>query len=85
MTIDAGESAVLEKRAADAGMGTDADPLNDADAGTGESLDVYYSCLRCGTSASGAEISRLPEIKCICGFKVFTKVRPPVAKTVRAV
>ena len=24
------------------------------------------------------------EIKCICGFRVFTKIRPPVVKTVKA-
>ncbi|MCE2498904.1 MAG: RNA polymerase Rbp10 [Nitrosopumilaceae archaeon] len=50
-----------------------------------ERFDVHYSCLRCGTVTSGIEISRLPEIKCICGFKVFTKVRPPVVKSIRAI
>ncbi len=34
---------------------------------------------------SNTELSRLPEIKCICGFRVFTKVRPPVVKTVKAI
>ncbi len=50
-----------------------------------EAFDVNYSCLRCGTVVTNAELSRLPEIKCICGFRVFTKVRPPVVKTVKAV
>ena len=50
-----------------------------------ETFAVNYSCLRCGTMASNAELSRLPEIKCLCGFRVFTKVRPPVVKTVKAV
>ena len=50
-----------------------------------ETLDVVYSCLRCGTNVSNSELSRLPEIKCICGFRVFTKVRPPVVKTVKAI
>ena len=50
-----------------------------------ETFDVVYSCLRCGTTVSNTELSRLPEIKCICGFRVFTKVRPPVVKTVKAV
>ncbi len=50
-----------------------------------EAFDVTYSCLRCGTTVSNTELSRLPEIKCICGFRVFVKVRPPVVKTVRAV
>ncbi len=50
-----------------------------------EAFDVIYSCLRCATNVSNTELSRLPEIKCICGFRVFTKVRPPVVKTVKAV
>ena len=50
-----------------------------------EKFDVNYSCLRCGTVVSNTELSRLPEIKCICGFRVFTKVRPPVVKTVKAI
>jgi DNA-directed RNA polymerase subunit P len=50
-----------------------------------ETLDVNYACLRCGTLVSNTELSRLPEIKCICGFRVFTKVRPPVVKTVKAI
>ena len=48
-------------------------------------FDVIYSCLRCNTKASNSELDRLPEIKCICGFRVFTKVRPPIAKTVKAI
>ncbi len=50
-----------------------------------ETFDVIYSCLRCGTNVSNNELNRLPEIKCICGFRVFTKVRPPVVKSVKAV
>ena len=50
-----------------------------------EKFDVFYSCLRCNTKVSSSELSRLPEIKCICGFRVFTKVRPPIVKTVKAV
>nr|WP_249111121.1 RNA polymerase Rbp10 [Nitrosopumilus sp. K4] len=52
---------------------------------TTETFDVNYSCLRCGTMVSNTELSRLPEIKCICGFRVFTKVRPPVAKSIKAI
>ena len=52
---------------------------------TTETFDVIYSCLRCGTNVSNTELSRLPEIKCICGFRVFTKARPPVVRTVKAV
>ena len=50
-----------------------------------EKFDVIYSCLRCNTKVSNSELSRLPEIKCICGFRVFIKVRPPIAKTVKAI
>ena len=50
-----------------------------------ETFDVIYSCLRCATNVTNLELSRLPEIKCICGFRVFTKVRPPVVKTIKAV
>jgi DNA-directed RNA polymerase subunit P len=48
------------------------------------SFSVFYSCMRCGTRVSQSELTRLPEIKCICGFRVFTKVRPPVVKTIKA-
>ena len=50
-----------------------------------EQLDVLYTCLRCNTRVSVSELSRLPEIKCICGFRVFTKVRRPVVKSVKSV
>ncbi|SVA88247.1 uncharacterized protein METZ01_LOCUS141101 [marine metagenome] len=50
-----------------------------------EKFEVLYSCLRCGTEVSNIELSRLPEIKCICGFRVFSKLRPPIVKTVKAV
>ncbi len=50
-----------------------------------ETFDVIYSCLRCATNVYNEELSRLPEIKCICGFRVFTKVRPPVVKTIKAI
>ena len=48
-------------------------------------FDVIYSCLRCNTKVSNSELNRLPEIKCICGFRVFSKVRPPIAKTVKSI
>ena len=50
-----------------------------------EKFDVIYECLRCNVKANLSELSRLPEIKCICGFRVFTKIRPPIVKTVKAV
>ena len=48
-------------------------------------FDVIYSCLRCNTKVSNSELSRLPEIKCISGCRVFTKVRPPIARAVKAI
>ena len=50
-----------------------------------EKFDVIYSCLRCNTRVSNSELNRLPEIKCICGFRVFTKVRSPIVKTVKSI
>ena len=89
MTLNAGESAVFARKASDDDGGALTAPggpaAGDADVPAMERFDVNYSCLRCGTVTSGTEISRLPEIKCICGFKVFTKVRPPVVKSVRAI
>ncbi len=48
------------------------------------SFNVVYACMRCGTHVSQSELSRLPEIKCICGFRVFNKLRPPIVKTIKA-
>jgi len=59
--------------------------VDDAEETLQETFDVTYSCLRCGTQVSNTELSRLPEIKCICGFRVFTKVRPPIVKTIKAI
>ena len=50
-----------------------------------EKFDVFYECLRCNVQVNLIELNRLPEIKCICGFRVFTKIRPPFVKTVKAV
>ena len=50
-----------------------------------EEFDVVYRCLRCGNQTMLEELSRLPEIKCICGFRVFTKERSGLVKTVKAI
>ena len=50
-----------------------------------EKFDVFYECLRCNVQVNLIELNRLPEIKCICGFRVFTIIRPPIVKTVKAV
>ena len=49
-----------------------------------EKFDVVYECLRCNVQVSVIELIRLPEIKCICGFRVFSKIRRPIVKTVIA-
>ena len=58
-------------------------PLSESE--QSEKFDVIYSCLRCGTTVPNTELSRLPEIKCICGFRVFIKVRAPIVKSVKAI
>jgi DNA-directed RNA polymerase subunit P len=46
---------------------------------------VIYECMRSGTTVTVEELSRLPEIKCICGFRVFRKSRQPIVKQLKAV
>jgi DNA-directed RNA polymerase subunit P len=52
---------------------------------SGADSSVAYECMRCGTRVTVEELSRLPEIKCICGFRVFRKARPPIVKQLKAV
>jgi len=61
------------------------DETDSTDVEQAEKFDVIYSCLRCAIKVTNSELSRLPEIKCICGFRVFTKVRRPIVKSVKAV
>ncbi len=46
---------------------------------------VMYECIYCGTQTSSTELASLPEVKCICGYKVFRKVRSPVVKQLKAI
>ena len=46
---------------------------------------VTYECMSCGTNVTAEELSYLPEIKCICGFRVFRKVRQPIIKQLKAI
>jgi len=46
---------------------------------------AVYECVRCGTKTTQEELSALPEVKCICGYRVFRKVRPSVVKQIKAV
>ncbi|MBE43715.1 MAG: RNA polymerase Rbp10 [Thaumarchaeota archaeon] len=47
--------------------------------------NVFYACMRCSTEVSVEELNRLPELKCICGFRVFKKTRPPIVKQIKAI
>jgi DNA-directed RNA polymerase subunit P len=44
-----------------------------------------YECVKCGTKTTQEELSNLPEVKCICGYRVFRKVRPTVVKQIKAI
>jgi len=46
---------------------------------------VIYECIYCGTQTSSTDLASLPEVKCICGYKVFRKVRSPVVKHLKAI
>ena len=46
---------------------------------------VVYECVRCGTRVNADELHTLPEIKCICGYRVLKKARPPVVKQVKSI
>ena len=57
--------------------------------GVSEPGDVVYECVRCGARITKRELdsylSANLSIKCICGYRVFRKVRPEVVKQVAAV
>ena len=46
---------------------------------------AVYECVRCGTRTTQEELSKLPEVKCICGYRVFKKARPAVVKQIKAI
>ena len=46
---------------------------------------VVYEFMRCDTHVTVEEVFRLPEIKCICGFRVFRKAKQPIVKQLKAV
>ncbi|HYA56536.1 MAG TPA: hypothetical protein VED22_07045 [Nitrososphaerales archaeon] len=46
---------------------------------------AVYECVRCGTKTTQEELAKLPEVKCICGYRVFKKARPAVVKQIKAV
>lgn len=52
------------------------------DSGFGE---LEYECVRCGTRVTSEQLAQLPEIKCICGYRILKKRRPPVVKQLKAI
>ena len=48
------------------------------------SSDISYECVRCKTIVTIEELAILPELKCICGYKVLKKIRPSVVKQIKA-
>ena len=46
---------------------------------------AIYECVRCGTRTTQEELAKLPEVKCICGYRVFKKARPAVVKQIKAI
>ncbi|MEM3436911.1 MAG: hypothetical protein QXP55_00045 [Nitrososphaerales archaeon] len=46
---------------------------------------VVYECVRCGTQVTAEKLAQLPEIKCICGYKILRKSRPPIVKQLKAI
>ena len=46
---------------------------------------VVFECIGCSTLVSSDELAQLPEIKCICGYRILKKARAPVVKQVKAI
>jgi DNA-directed RNA polymerase subunit P len=47
--------------------------------------EIEYECVRCGTKVTSEQLEQLPEIKCICGYRILKKTRPPVVKQVKSI
>lgn len=48
--------------------------------------ELIYKCLKCGKVFSKSEMETLPGVRCpYCGYKVVIKLRPPIAKRVKAI
>ena len=42
---------------------------------------IIYECVSCKARVSAERLAITPEIKCpMCGYRVLTKIRPPVVK-----
>lgn len=48
-------------------------------------VGAVYECVRCGIKTTQEELTKLPEVKCICGYRVFRKARPTVVKQIKAI
>ncbi|NSL76561.1 MAG: RNA polymerase Rbp10 [Thaumarchaeota archaeon] len=46
---------------------------------------VVYECVRCATPVTNEDLAALPEIKCICGYRILKKRRPSIVKQVKSI
>ena len=53
-----------------------------SDSGVG---GILYECVRCSIIVSLEELGKLPEIKCICGYRILKKIRPSIVKEIKSV
>ncbi len=47
--------------------------------------EIVFVCMRCGRKTTLEELESLPVIKCLCGYRVLKKDRPPIVMQVKAV
>jgi DNA-directed RNA polymerase subunit P len=45
---------------------------------------ILYECVRCSIVVPLEELNKLPEIKCICGYRILKKIRPSVVKQIKS-
>lgn len=51
-----------------------------------EIKDTTFKCLRCGHTFKGEQMITRDRVVCpVCGYKIVAKIRPPIAKRIRAV
>lgn len=46
---------------------------------------ILFECVRCSIIVSLEELDKLPEIKCICGYRILKKIRPSIVKQIKSV
>ena len=46
---------------------------------------ILYECVSCSIIVPLEELNKLPEIKCICGYRILKKIRPSVVKQIKSI